>query len=313
MCSAPMFVANSEAPTMGQVSRRPARKNSSLLPDCLARIANHKPARMLTTRAPPPTNQSSVESERLLVTCPSCLHMIRFPTSAGNGRRIAALRVGMDRRRALGGQLGHVAGVKAEIRGHRLVPGDDLSAVDGRPAHHGRKVGEGGPPGFVVRPVVADGLQQHFPLGMIGTDSFPLGFPGDVIVRGVLVLVDAGGRGVNVAGKLGGALGPMDVSDEIVDAVGNVAAGDHRLRAVGEGVLDRVAIEVLAAIGAAAHRPPTPWARNRPGVLDPAALVDLVDHQLDEDAAGGPEELVGMAGRSCQSSSFSPAGMGGMQ
>ena len=39
MCSAPMLVASSEAPTIGQVSRRPARKNSSLLPFCLARAA----------------------------------------------------------------------------------------------------------------------------------------------------------------------------------------------------------------------------------------------------------------------------------
>ena len=36
MCSAPMLVASSEAPTTGQTRRRPARKNSSLLPFCLA-------------------------------------------------------------------------------------------------------------------------------------------------------------------------------------------------------------------------------------------------------------------------------------
>ena len=89
---------------------------------------------------------------------------------------------------------------------------------------------------------------------------------------------------------------PWTIGGEIVVAIRDVAAGHQGLGAVGEGVFDGVAVEVLAAIGAAGKAPADAVRRHGPGILDPEALVDLMDHQLDEDAAGGPHELVGMAG-----------------
>src|ERR1035441_5918769 len=79
-------------------------------------------------------------------------------------------------------------------------------------------------------------------------------------------------------------------------AVGDVASGHEGLGAVSESVFDGVAVEILAAIGAAGKAPADAVGRHGQGILAPEALVDLVDHQLDEDAAGGPHELVGMAG-----------------
>ena len=62
------------------------------------------------------------------------------------------------------------------------------------------------------------------------------------------------------------------------------------LRAVGEGPLDGEGVEILAVIGAVGGAAADAVRRDRPGVLDPADLVDLVDVHLGEQAAGDPEE-----------------------
>src|SRR6185295_1023161 len=48
--------------------------------------------------------------------------------------------------------------------------------------------------------------------------------------------------------------------------------------------------------GAAGEPPADAVGGHGQGILDPEALVNLVDHQFNEDAAGGPQELVWMPG-----------------
>ena len=50
-----------------------------------------------------------------------------------------------------------------------------LARVDGRPAHDVGQVGQRGPLGLVVRPVVADRVQQHVPLGLPRADGLLAG------------------------------------------------------------------------------------------------------------------------------------------
>ena len=113
---------------------------------------------------------------------------------------------------------------------------------------------------------------------------------------GVLVFVKPRSRGMDVARELRGALRPVDEGGKVGVAVRDVAARHQGLGAIGEGVFDGIAVEVLAAVGAAGKTPADAVRGYRQGILDPEALVNLVDHQLDEDAAGRPHELVGMAG-----------------
>ena len=68
----------------------------------------------------------------------------------GDGRRIPALGVGLHRGRAVVGQL-HDVGAELELRGHRLVPSDDLPRVDGRPPGTGSS--NRSPSGASTRPV----------------------------------------------------------------------------------------------------------------------------------------------------------------
>ena len=51
------------------------------------------------------------------------------------------------------------------------------------------------------------------------------------------------------AGKLPGALRAVDIGDEVAEAIGDIAAGYEGLRPVSKRVLDRIAVEILAAIG----------------------------------------------------------------
>ena len=94
-----------------------------------------------------------------------------------------------------------------------------------------------------------------------------------------------------VAGELGRALRAVDVGGELVVAVRQPADHVVRLGAVGEGPLDGEGVEVLAAIGAVGRPAADAVRRDRPGVLDPADLVDLVDVHLGEQPARDPEEL----------------------
>ena len=71
----------------------------------------------------------------------------------------------------------------------------------------------------------------------------------------------------------------------------------YELGAVGEDVFDRVGVEVLVHVGCAVGT----WSvmasaqglgLDRPGVLHPAEVVDVVDVEVAEAAAAGPEEAV---------------------
>ena len=53
-----MFVANSDAPTIGHVNWRPARKKPSLLPLVVARMPSHRPTSRLPTNVNPQTTVS---------------------------------------------------------------------------------------------------------------------------------------------------------------------------------------------------------------------------------------------------------------
>ena len=72
---------------------------------------------------------------------------------------------------------------------------------------------------------------------------------------------------------------------------GDVAHHVVGLGAVGEGPLDGVAVEVLAAIRAVGDAAADAVGRDRPHVLEPADLVDLVDVHLGPQAAGDPVEM----------------------
>src|SRR5207245_5287121 len=69
-----------------------------------------------------------------------------------------------------------------------------------------------------------------------------------------------------------------------------VAAIVEEFDAIGPGVLDRVGIQILveriAAIVAAAQG----LGFDGPGTFHPGAFVDLVDEEIAENAAAGPEE-----------------------
>ena len=86
-------------------------------------------------------------------------------------------------------------------------------------------------------------------------------------------------------------------------AAGLVPPDHEGFGAVGKGVLDGEAVEVLAAIGAVGDAAADAVRGHRPAVLDPAALVDLVDVHLGEHPGGDPEEVKNL--RICQRRSFS--------
>ena len=101
-----------------------------------------------------------------------------------------------------------------------------------------------------MRTVVADGIEQRVPLGLPGIELLLLGPPRDVGPLDALVFVHLHGGGVNVPGELRRALRPLHEGGELVIALGDEAAVDQRLGAVGEGVFDRVGVEVLRRVGA---------------------------------------------------------------
>ena len=84
----------------------------------------------------------------------------------------------------------------------------------------------------------------------------------------------------------------VGVAGEFLVAAVDVAAFEEQLGAVGEGVLDRVGVEVLVDAVAAVVPAAGALGLDRPGVLHPAAFVDVVDQEVAEAAAAGPEEAV---------------------
>ncbi len=101
-------------------------------------------------------------------------------------------------------------------------------------------------------------VKQYVPLDLVWAELLFLRLPDNVFFGGPLVLVDLHGRGVNIARELRSALGPVHERGEIIVALRHGTAVDQRLGAVGKGVLDRVGVEVLAAISRCS-------ARVRPG------------------------------------------------
>jgi len=139
---------------------------------------------------------------------------------------------------------------------------------------------------------VADCAEQHVPLDLVWAYLLLLGPPGNVVFGSPLVFVDMHGRSVNIARKLRRTLGPVHERGKIVVAVRHGTAVDERLGAVSECVLHGVGVEVLAAIDAVRLAAAQAVHRDRPGVFYPAALVNLVDHHLDEPPRGDPHEKV---------------------
>ena len=100
----------------------------------------------------------------------------------------------------------------------------------------------------------------------------------------------------------------MGVAGELLVAAVDVPAFEEQLGAVAEGVLDRVGVEVLVDVVAAVVPAAGALGLDRPGVLHPAAFVDVVDQEVAEAAAAGPEEPVELW--IWYSSSLMPSGLG---
>lgn len=213
-----------------------------------------------------------------------------FLPLARRGDREAALRVGLDGDRTVGVQVVQVV-AEQEPRLHHVVPRDLLADMAGGPAHECREVGIDRPLELVVRPVVADGVDERVPLVLPRTERVFRRRPGDVVLFDPLVLEQVDGRGVRHAGELGGAFGAVDEGGELAVRVVHPPELAERLASVGEGVLDGVDVDVLAAIGAARPAAAQAVRRDRPGILDPAAFVDLVDQVVDHVARAHVEQV----------------------
>src|SRR5690606_33394907 len=98
-----------------------------------------------------------------------------------------------------------------------------------------------------------------------------------VLVVDLLALVDAATRGrVARRGDDGRVLAAVGIAGELAIGADHGAALEVELRAVGEGVLDRVAVEVLIDAVAAIVAAAAGLGFDRPCVLHPAAFVDVV-------------------------------------
>ena len=85
---------------------------------------------------------------------------------------------------------------------------------------------------------------------------------------------------------------PLFSDAELLLAVFHRAARIEKLRAVGEGPFNAVAVEVLVVELAAEMPAAGRLGLHRPGVLHPADLVHVVHVEVAEHAAAGPEEAV---------------------
>jgi len=187
-----------------------------------------------------------------------------------------AVFVGFDGGRAVEVQVVEVI-TKLEVGLHHLVPGDRLAGMTGGAAHERREVRVDRSLCFIMRPIVADAVDEDVPLVLPRTVSVLCGRPCDVGLLYPLVLEHVDGSGVRSAGELCGALGAVNVRGEVTAGFVDSAKPTERLGSVGEGELHRVDVDVLPAVFAAWYAATQADHRNRPGILDPAALVDLVD------------------------------------
>src|SRR5262249_59272300 len=107
----------------------------------------------------------------------------------------------------------------------------------------------------------------------------------------VVALVDAWlGRRVARGRDDRRAAGAVRVAGEFLVAPGDVAALEQQLRAVGERVLDRVGVEVLIDVLAAIIAAARPRRTHGKRVLHPGALVNVVNQEVAERPAAGPQE-----------------------
>ena len=127
-----------------------------------------------------------------------------------------------------------------------LIVGDDLARMGGHATHRGDQAGAHAAIDLVVRLVVADGLGEVFPLHLVGVGLLTGTAPDEVLGLHFLTLVDTGlGRRVAILGDDGQTLAAVGVAGELVMAARNDATVVHQLGTIGEGVLDRVVVEVL--------------------------------------------------------------------
>ena len=207
-----------------------------------------------------------------------------------NRNGVATLNIGLYGRSTVIGKMVDVR-TKLEAGGHRFVPRDDPAGVGRRPAHDVREIRQSGTFGLVMRTVAADGVEQDVPLRLPGRDGFFRRTPGNVVAGTPLVLVGVHCTFMIAAGELRSASGPVDVRGEFSVAIREPADDVERLGAVGKRPLDGERVEVLAAVGAVGCAPANAVRGHRPGILDPAELVYLMDVHLRVEAARDPEEM----------------------
>ena len=116
--------------------------------------------------------------------------------------------------------------------------------------------------------------------------------PDDVLLGSLVALVDE--RVGDPFAQHGGALGPVNHAAPEAPAVGHVPGLGEHPRPVGERVLDGVVVEHLVRLGASLP-PALSLGRHRPGVLDPAAHVEIVNQPVQDEAAAQPVEVVEVA------------------
>ena len=136
--------------------------------------------------------------------------------------------------------------------------------------------------GLVVRLVVADRLEQQIVLDLVVVAGRPLMLPDQVL----------GPSACAPCRCAGGWPQPLPTAEPLraVDhvaakapATGDVAALDEHPRAVGKRVFHGIMVEHLIGLGADLT-PPLPLGRHRPGVLYPAANVNVMDQPVQKEA-----------------------------
>ena len=90
----------------------------------------------------------------------------------------------------------------------------------------------------------------------------------------------------------GGTLAAVTVAGELVGTVDHPATFEEQFGTVRKSVLDRVRVEVLINVVAAEMSPAITFGFHRPGVLHPAAFVDVVNQEVAESTAARPQESV---------------------
>ena len=174
-----------------------------------------------------------------------------------------------------------------------LLVGDFLPSVSGHAAHVRDHACLDAARHFVVRHVADDRVDEVLPLELVGI-RFRLRVGPDCAVAIERVIL-AGPRLAGVMARSADdccALGAEHDARHVVAAADDGASVEEVRRAVVEGVLDRVGVEVLVdevlAVVTAAER----LSLHRPLILHPADFVDLVDVEIAEQPAARPQEAV---------------------